>query len=77
MHDLIAAIKIFMKIYETELVDENDYNNLSNLNLQFVQLNIDTEEIKIHSSSIEDSVLNTIFTDLMLLASTTIPIRKF
>ena len=68
-YDLMIALEIFIKIYDSGIIDEIDYNNLKKLNLNFVKLKVDSEELKIHSDSIEESVFITIFTDLMTLAT--------
>jgi hypothetical protein len=67
--NLKAALQIFVKIHETWMVDENDYSDLAKLNLNFVQLNVVKEELEMLGFSILESIINTIFLDLMCLAN--------
>lgn len=66
--ELSEAFNIFINIYNTVTVTENDYKKLSKLNLNFVTLEMNYEEIQIHGDSLYQIILDSVFTELMTSA---------
>ena len=66
--ELTKGFQLFINIYKTKSVNMTDYNTLETLNLEFKELSINQNEVKLHGYYIGSEIIRSIFSDLITQA---------
>lgn len=67
--NLVEAMDIIDLIYDTEIVDEDDFNTLNSLDLHFQRYQIQEIELNLHGDSIFRNIIESLFEESMLKAN--------